>query len=236
MYTLFTMSGSKNPQQLSRKAFEIAYAAFRVCSSLENRVFVEHLEAWSLSLLEAVTALSEDKAHAAILNLEYLVSLARDLNFLNSANSDIFLNEIKGMNAAMIEYFATSDSDIDLTGMFSDGLKVSSDFSNQKGKSDETMEGESMGSRSGGQAGGNFVNSAIRKSAIVDKIRQNKVCRLRDLQEVFPDASERTIRYDVQNLIEQGVLERIGNGGPATAYRLKQEIAPELPAASSNLI
>ena len=83
---------------------------------------------------------------------------------------------------------------------------------------------------------GRTKKSEGRKSAILDVIRQNgnlagrpaspKLqrgeqggCRLKEIQDALPDVSERTVRYDIQSLIEQGIVERIGNGGPATYYR-----------------
>ena len=63
------------------------------------------------------------------------------------------------------------------------------------------------------------AKSAIRQSAILQIIRQSGNCRLKDIQESLHDASERTIRYDLQDLIEQGFIERIGSGGPSTYYR-----------------
>jgi DeoR/GlpR family transcriptional regulator of sugar metabolism len=61
----------------------------------------------------------------------------------------------------------------------------------------------------------------MRQSAILERIRQNNNCRLKDVQEWLSDVSERTIRYDLQNLIGQGLVERLGNGGPATFYRIR---------------
>ena len=66
------------------------------------------------------------------------------------------------------------------------------------------------------------ISPAIRQSRMLDKIRQSGNCRIKDLQEVLPECSERTIRYDLQTLVEQGLIERRGNGGPAVYYRLKQ--------------
>ncbi len=67
-------------------------------------------------------------------------------------------------------------------------------------------------------------DSAIRQSAIVDKIRQsgNQETQLKDIIAGFNDVSERTIRYDLQKLCNQGILERIGSGGPSTYYKIRQ--------------
>ncbi len=64
-------------------------------------------------------------------------------------------------------------------------------------------------------------NSDIRQKTIVEKIRQSGNCRVREIQEIFPELSERTLRYDLQKLSDQGLIERIGNGGPASFYRIK---------------
>jgi predicted HTH transcriptional regulator len=62
-------------------------------------------------------------------------------------------------------------------------------------------------------------DSAIRQSAILVRIRQSGNCRMKDIQEMLPDTSERTIRYDLQTLVEQNLIERIGNAGPLVFYR-----------------
>ncbi|TSD02778.1 MAG: hypothetical protein Athens071426_386, partial [Parcubacteria group bacterium Athens0714_26] len=72
----------------------------------------------------------------------------------------------------------------------------------------------------------------IRQNTIVEKIRQfntrqsvnndsaiaesngnetlpQGVCRLKDILILFPEVSERTLRYDLQRLCEQGVIERV---------------------------
>jgi len=62
----------------------------------------------------------------------------------------------------------------------------------------------------------------VRQSKILERIRQIEQCKMKDLQESLPGVSERTIRYDLQNLIEQGLVERIGSSGPATHYQIRQ--------------
>lgn len=58
-----------------------------------------------------------------------------------------------------------------------------------------------------------------RKYMILERIRQNGNCRVREIQEVLPEVSERTIRYDLQKLLEDGEIERVGVGGPAIYYK-----------------
>lgn len=66
-------------------------------------------------------------------------------------------------------------------------------------------------------------NSAMRQSAIMDIIRQsgNKRISSKELIAAFPDISQRTLRYDLQKLCRQGIIVRIGEGGPNTAYEMR---------------
>ncbi len=67
-------------------------------------------------------------------------------------------------------------------------------------------------------------NSAIRQSVIVDRIKQSgpqTQVQLKDIVQALPNVSERTIRYDLQKLCSDGILERVGQGGPGTYYRIR---------------
>ncbi|MDD5547578.1 MAG: DeoR family transcriptional regulator [Candidatus Pacebacteria bacterium] len=73
-----------------------------------------------------------------------------------------------------------------------------------------------------GAQAGKPDNSAIRQSAIVLMAKEQSELKIKDLIAAFPEVSERTLRYDLQRLSEQGTIERVGVGGPATFYRLAQ--------------
>ncbi len=81
--------------------------------------------------------------------------------------------------------------------------------------------GTGTGNGSGNSEDGEMPQS-IRQSAILEKIRQSGNCRLKDIQDILPDCSERTIRYDLQTLVEEGSVERVGSGGPSIFYRMRQ--------------
>ncbi|MDD5430701.1 MAG: DeoR family transcriptional regulator [Candidatus Pacebacteria bacterium] len=63
-------------------------------------------------------------------------------------------------------------------------------------------------------------NAAMRQSAILLLASQKNELRLKDIIAAFPDISERTLRYDLKKLLEQGNLERVGNGGAGSYYRI----------------
>ena len=66
-------------------------------------------------------------------------------------------------------------------------------------------------------------NATMRQSAILDKIRQSNdnQAQLKDVIAAFPSVSERTLRYDLARLSTQGIIERIGPGGPGTYYKIR---------------
>jgi len=67
---------------------------------------------------------------------------------------------------------------------------------------------------------GNGINAAMRQTNIADFIRQCGNAAMKDIIVAFPDVSERTLRYDLQKLCDQDLIERAGNGGPSSYYRL----------------
>lgn len=66
-------------------------------------------------------------------------------------------------------------------------------------------------------------NRTIRQNLISEKIRQSGKANVKELISQFPGVSERTIRYDLQKLCDQGVVEKNGSSGPGTSY------SPKLP-------
>lgn len=77
--------------------------------------------------------------------------------------------------------------------------------------------------------------SELRQSAIIAKLQKVENCRLNELQELFPNISERTLRYDLEYLISSGFIERIGSRRNSI-YRLKSKNPSviELPSHSTN--
>jgi hypothetical protein len=62
----------------------------------------------------------------------------------------------------------------------------------------------------------------VRKSVFLDKIRYFEEFRLRDLEKMFPELSERTLRYYLSDLISLGFIEKIGISGPNVLYRFNK--------------
>ena len=201
-----------------KKAYEIAYAAFRIAAKMGEHEFAEQLKNAGISLLGSVAVDDYGSAKRRLAALEYLIRFAMDVNIMGMTNGEIMLKEIAGFGSALetVEMEKTAATDeTDIAGIFSEvDSVVPANGSEQSGKSES-------GNGNGGDIG-NILKSAIRQSAILDRIRQSGNCRIKDIQDVLPDSSERTIRYDLQTMVEQNLIERVGSGGPSVFYRVKQ--------------
>ncbi len=61
-----------------------------------------------------------------------------------------------------------------------------------------------------------------RNEILVKILSKRTLCHIKDVIQSMPGISERTIRYDVQRLVDKGIIERIGTGGPNSFFRLKK--------------
>jgi predicted ArsR family transcriptional regulator len=59
-----------------------------------------------------------------------------------------------------------------------------------------------------------------RNEIIMQVLNKRTLCHIKDLTGALPNISERTVRYDVQRLVDKGTIERVGTGGPNSFFRL----------------
>jgi hypothetical protein len=225
---------------LSKKAFEVSYALFRIAGSLQSRRnFAEHLENAALSLLESAVSGNTTAARSSVKVVEYLIRIGGEVNIINQANSDILIRELSIINS-VIDGLSSSAPvpNISIVDIFSkeqepgveklvDSIEppvkevIGRPVFTEKVQVQHSSEPVAAVVRQEPQ----HINkkeqpAADRQAAIFGKIRQSGNCRLKEVQEILPDTSERTLRYDLQELVERGLVERIGSSGPATYYRL----------------
>ena len=209
------------------KSYEIAYALFRIAATmLQEKDFSERLRTAGAGFLEASAVQDYAAVRKSLQAAECLVKFAGDLNLMGSANADTLLREVYVLDAAVIERMhAAKVHEIDLTEIFSKSewtptVTAMNEEEGDTAKNDNAATAEPDMPIATNSVG--FIKAEIRQSAIMDKIRQSGNCRMKDLQDVLPGCSERTIRYDLQSLLEQSMIERIGNGGPSVFYRMRQ--------------
>lgn len=206
--------------EIAKKSYEISYALCRIADNLKNKNFADHLEYQALRLLtsSAVSDLESLKQSAGA--IETILRFGADVNVISVANKELILSAIGELNSAIADSQRAEKvvEEMDLNDIFSGSVLINAENNRQAG--DYVAESNRQTAANNGQA-----YPAERQAAILERIRQNNDCRLKDIQFALPDVSERTIRYDLQKLCEQGLVERVGNGGPGSYYKIKS-VAP----------
>ncbi|MDD5638899.1 MAG: DeoR family transcriptional regulator [Candidatus Pacebacteria bacterium] len=70
------------------------------------------------------------------------------------------------------------------------------------------------------QIDNNFIEKETRKEKIIKILKKVEKIQVGEINKLFPDVSKRTIRRDFQKMLNQGIIERIGEKNN-TYYRLK---------------
>jgi len=195
------------------KAYEVAYALFRLAANMSEKSFAESIKISGTALLTAAATEDYIAAERSLREMECLIKFGGDVGIIGSPNVDVMMREVYALDAAVAERKASIKTD---------EVNVAEIFSKPEiaEHTAEPAREESIVEPVREPAVRQSVNdSAIRQSAILERIRQSGNCRMKDIQDMLPNISERTIRYDLQPLIEQGLIERIGNAGPSVFYR-----------------
>ena len=236
---------------VKQKAREISYALLRVAFYVKRAEFRSRLEVLAVELLENASRASIDanlentnKAVETVSVLDGLVRLAHSIYEIEPVNATILVRELDSLNSAIRQVSENSQNQSgnpvfnselpNLESLFSKApITVSSvrPASSRETVNLNSFENNQEPALSDNKANGNgnSLNTAIRQSAIINRVRSGNPstgsgqvgCRLKELTAEFSDVSERTLRYDLQRLCDQGVIERVGNGGPASYYRYK---------------
>jgi hypothetical protein len=220
------------------KSYEIAYALFRIAGTMKEKDFPERLRSLGAALLEATAGQDYGDARKALQGIECFVKFAGDVGLMGPANTDTLLREVYVLDAAVIERMnAAKSTSVDLSEIFSQVIPAVDDYpatsapseasSVAVGVADAVPNGREPAIHFSDSEPSPSIKAEIRQSAILEKIRQSGNCRIKDLQDILPASSERTIRYDLQSLLERNLIERIGNGGPSVSYRIRQSVTSE---------
>ncbi|MBU6142068.1 DeoR family transcriptional regulator [Patescibacteria group bacterium] len=238
-------------EQITGKAREIAYALVRVSFYIKRSDLQIRIERSAFELLEQAARVSVDSsaktvmaALSSIAVLDALVRLAHSIYEIEPVNATILVRELDALHTAIRQTANLDERLPNLETFFSqdNALPNGSEEKNDESASDANMTktyGAQGDQKEGHQAiaekseatrpseKNQALNIALRQSSIIETIRSgaDSSRRLKDILSEFNDVSERTIRYDLQKLCERGVIERVGNGGPATYYRIPVEVS-----------
>ena len=184
---------SKN-YQTTETAHDISFAIFRVSRLVRHLKLRKELESSAIDLVKDITLENVD-------SLMRLVKLSESIGEINNINSDVLYRELNDLSDEIhsaIAELPVSHEDVSLEGVF------------DREHVDEESEEEQV-----------ILNPEDRQEAVYQLIRQfPDDCRMKDLVSEFPNVSERTLRSDIQKLIEEGLVERFGSkSGPFSYLR-----------------
>jgi DNA-binding HxlR family transcriptional regulator len=204
---------------MNKKAFEIACALIRIAGYSGNEHFKSYLEAYAMALVDSVESGSAHKSASALQAIRQFLLLGTFSGFLSEedrALMDSQISELADFIAALPDESGNMVKELHLQDIFTESGKTDTNSAavvSKPAKIDRVVRHPKS----------EPDNGALqqRQERIIEIIRQSGNCKVRELQDKLPDISERTIRYDIQALVEQGIVERFGPGGPSTYYRLK---------------
>lgn len=191
---------SSFPKHIFNKAHDISFAVFRVAAIVKNMKLRIALEDGAVDLISHLAADAVDK-------LCVLIKLAASINEIKPINAEILDRELNALNSAIQSAIAESaignDEEPDLKEVFAELESAESGNVSAEEKDEKVSQ--------------HIIN---RQSAILEFIRQlPDGCRMRDLTAKFSDVSERTLRNDLQSLMVEGLVERVGSQGPLSSFR-----------------
>ena len=197
-----------------KKSREITYVLLRVAVYIRRSELRQRIEKYAFQLLEEASLNNFEKMLETTRVLKAFIKFGEQIYEIEPLNSSILINELSTLNTA-IRQFAGLDKLPDLESLFSKPSIINKNKENNSeisSKDRSNSEPEEM----------NIANSIIRQSAILEKIKSSEdVCQLKDLIILLPGVSERTLRYDLQKLVSQGLVNKIGSSGPGTSYTIK---------------
>jgi hypothetical protein len=215
----------------AKKAYEVGYALFRVAAILPSRNFAELLEREALELLTTTVSNLAAEAAKTSQSLRYLLSFGRDTGNVHSENVELLIRQLTELESLIQDSAMNEISAADISDIFTarDEARDAAMDDFEYPVNDTAPEpmvipatNEANNTNEANEAAG--VPAAPlkkRQEIILERIRQSGNCRTRDLQAALPDLNERTLRYDLQRLVEQGKIERGGKGGPDSWYKAK---------------
>ena len=236
---------------IRQKAQEVAFFVLRIAIYVRRKELRERLERLSFQLIEEAQREDFEYSAKTTDTLLALIELGKSLYEIEPINAESAIRELKSLNSAIRQragfadlpnigtLFSAPQDNKEIRQAHPEGIRQahpeevrqtirqtirqdvrqnvrqnSIDSANQgiqekpeiKQKSDKTKE-----------------KTDLRQSGLLLRMHKtgNRQFYLKDVLAILPEVSERTIRYDLQRLCGQGLLEKVGTVGPSTYYVIK---------------
>lgn len=201
----------------NQKTQEISLALIKISVYVRRKELRQRLERFAFQLIEDATSRNFEELLVATDALDGLVKFGKLIYEIEPINANTLLQELNYLNSEIrqrLGFGMEKKEEIHKVFARIPAIKDSGHLYHSAMASESAESGN--GHHDNGN--GNGISGTIRQSAIIEKIRQSTNTAMKDLIAAFPEVSERTLRYDLQKLCNQGVIERIGNGGPSSYY------------------
>lgn len=209
----------------NQKSIEVCYALIRLAAQIRRQQLKQRMEKLAFQFMEEIASENFDVAIKTSSAIDAMIKIGQALYEIEPVNAKVVSGELESLNAAMRQSLGI-DGLPNLDKVFQNIGNAANypakTFADIRPSSNHSFS-ESVSAQENGN--GNGFSATMRQSAILDKIRQsgNGQAPLKDILAAFPDTSERTMRYDLQKLCAQGLIERIGSGGPGSYYLAKNQ-------------
>ena len=97
------MSETGKERFILTKAYEVAYALFRLAAQMQEKDFAEQLRASGIALLSAAAAEDYSAAERSLRVMECLIKFGGDVDIIGTANVDVMTREIYALDTAIAE-------------------------------------------------------------------------------------------------------------------------------------
>ena len=185
--------------QIEQKSQELAFALIRIAAYIRKSELKNRIDALSFNFVQWIAEERFDEALSSLNAVKNLVELGKHLLQIEPINAKILLKEVESLNQTIRQ--SIYPEIILEEAIQASPAKVS--------KIDTEV-------------------ANIRQDKILDLIRQSGKSQLKELIAEFPGISERTLRYDLKKLSDEGKVLRQGTGGPSNYYVLNTSSYPQV--------
>jgi hypothetical protein len=229
----------------TKKAFELAYVMIRVARTVKSKNASDRLDSFAHQILETFTKGEYEKAPQLMEEAGWFIRLWLDLQVIHKTLGELLLTELSKLKNHSSEALKEQSLPSSLLGSFTLSESYSAEKEPEKKKNAAINLPPARTESKNSESTTVHYDSSNRQSAIVIFLKEKSqsgnpfaICRMKEIQDKFPFVSERTLRYDLQKLVEQGMIERVG-AGPMSAYRAvisshSTAVTPELGNRYSN--
>ncbi len=206
---------------IRQKSQELSFALLRVAAHIRRYELRRNLERLTYHLLENVSYQNPEIALSSIEAIRNFVLLGKNIYEIEAVNAKILNRELEQLSNEIHRFEGTTALP-DLESMFTKKIEIKPE-PKEVIIPEEEMPNPAIESGNQEMDNAEYGNTEIRKGKIFAMLATapEKRLSLKEIVAAFPEVSDRTIRYDLKRLFEQGKVIRQGSGGPSNYYMVK---------------